>query len=146
MKNNYKFWIIFSLIVVFLAGAGGGILLDEYVLDKKSKRSDRTSSVRFPSVKMMAEELGLTEEQQKQVREVFKANDKKLKELRSQLNKQFYTIRKELLVGIKDILDDDQKKKFDTMIDDYISGRRKESNKRSKHSRSSRRSNKGDKK
>jgi Spy/CpxP family protein refolding chaperone len=146
MKNNYKFWVIFSLIVVFLAGAGGGILLDEYVLDKRSKKSTRTSSVRFPSVKMMAQELSLTEEQQKQIKDIFNANDKKLKELRNQLNKQFYQIRKELLVGIKNILDDDQKKKFDAMVEDYISGRRKESQGRSKHSRKSRRSDKGDKK
>jgi hypothetical protein len=146
MKNNYKFWIVFSLIVVFIAGAVSGVLIDRNVIDKKSKRSDRSSSVRFPSVKMMAQELSLTEEQQKQIKEVFKANDKKLKELRSQLNKQFFTIRKELLVEIKTILNDNQKEKFDAMIEDYISGRRKQSKQRSKHSRTPRRSDKGDKK
>jgi hypothetical protein len=146
MKNKYKFWIIFSLVVVFIAGAVSGILLDRNVIDKKSKTSERSSSIRFPSVKMMAQELSLTEEQQKQIKEVFKANDKKLKALRSQLNKQFSTIRKELLVGIKNVLTDDQKKKFDAMIEDYISGRRKESKQRSKHSRKPRKSSKGEEK
>lgn len=146
MKNNYKFWIVFSLFVVFMAGAVGGILLDRHVIDKKSKTSERSSSVRFPSVKMMAQELSLTEEQQKQIKEVFKANDKKLKDLRSQLNKQFHEIRRQLLVEIKTILNDDQKEKFDAMIEDYISGRRKESKQRSKHTRTPRRSDKGEEK
>jgi uncharacterized protein YneF (UPF0154 family) len=35
MKNYNKFWIVFSLIVVFAAGFIGGILFEKHLIDKK---------------------------------------------------------------------------------------------------------------
>jgi methionyl-tRNA formyltransferase len=71
MKNHNKFWIVFSLIIVFAAGFMGGILFEKsQVVKKPEKKVKRRSSVRFPSLEMMAEELNLTAEQQEQIREI----------------------------------------------------------------------------
>ena len=44
MKNHYKFWIVFSFLMVFAAGIFSGIILEKHILDKKSPRqTDRGS-------------------------------------------------------------------------------------------------------
>ena len=78
MKNHYKLWTILSLIIVFAAGVISGILLDNHILDKKPKkhmeRTDqkRRSSPRFPTLDIMAQELGLSVEQQEQIKDILK--------------------------------------------------------------------------
>ncbi|MFQ6038985.1 MAG: hypothetical protein ACE5LV_10260, partial [Candidatus Aminicenantales bacterium] len=80
MKNGYKFWIIFSLIVVFVAGVAAGILLENSLLEKKPEKTPRKrSSVRFPSLEIMAEELRLTPEQQNKIREIFRNSEQRLR-------------------------------------------------------------------
>ncbi len=145
MKNHNKFWIVFSLIVVFAAGFMGGILFEKSLTDKKAeKRVKRRSSVRFPSLEMMAQELSLTPEQQEQIREIFKNNEERFKDLRSSINERLSSIRAQLKKEIKDVLSDEQKLRFEAMIEKYISQRKKEMEKRKKHSRD-RRKDKGEK-
>jgi len=101
MKNHYKSWIVFSLIVVFIAGVLSGILLEQHLIQKRVKKkterkTDRRSSVRFPSLEMMAEELGLTSEQQEQIREIFRNNEEKMKELNSSFRQQYSSMRSQL--------------------------------------------------
>jgi hypothetical protein len=139
MKNHNKFWIVFSLIVVFAAGFMGGILFEKSLIDKKPERREkRRSSVRFPSLEMMAEELSLTPEQQEQIREIFKNNEERFKTLRKNIDERLKSIRAQLKTEIKDVLSDEQKLKFEAMIEKYISQRKKESEKRKKHSRNHR--------
>jgi hypothetical protein len=133
MKNHYKFWIAFSLIIVFAAGIAGGILLDEYVISKKPERSKKKrSSVHFPTLDMMAQELSLTSEQQEQIREIFKNNEERFKILRKQIDERFKTIRTQLKDEIKSVLNDEQKIKFEAMIEKYVSQRKKEMEERRK--------------
>jgi len=134
MKNTYKFWIVFSLIIVFAAGVLGGILLDNSLLDKKPKRSSRKeSSVRFPTIEMMAEELSLTQEQQEKIREIFKNNEKRFKTLKHQIDEQFAAMRIQLKQEIMDVLSDEQNTKFQEMIDKYKAERKRQMEDRRRH-------------
>jgi len=129
MKNHYKPWIIFSFVIVFLAGVFGGILLEKHIIDKKPKKISQTkkrSSAHFPTLDIMAEELDLSLEQQEQIRKVFNNNEERLKELRIQINKQFFSMRSQLLSEIKNVLNKEQAIKFGTMIERHISQRKKE--------------------
>ncbi len=136
MKNYNKFWIVFSLIVVFAAGFLGGILFEKHLIDKKvEKRVKRRSSVRFPSLEIMAKELSLTPEQEEQIREIFKNNEGRFKNLRSDIDERLLSIRSQLKNEIKNVLADEQNLKFEAMIEKYISQRKKEMEKRKKHPR-----------
>ena len=135
MKNNYKFWIIISLVIVFLAGLLGGILFDRYVIDKKpTQRTRRKISVRFPTLEMMAQELKLTSDQQEQIREIFKNNEVRIKTVRKDINERFLSMRTQLRSEIFDVLNEEQKLKFEAMIKKYISQRKEELERRKKHS------------
>lgn len=126
MKNYNKFWIVFSLIVVFAAGFIGGILFEKHLIDKKvEKRVKRRSSVRFPSLEIMAKELSLTPEQEEQIREIFKNNEGRFKNLRSDIDERLLSIRSQLKNEIKNVLADEQNLKFEAMIEKYISQRKK---------------------
>ena len=139
MNQNQKYWIIFSLIIVFIIGVVAGVFLDNNVLDKQQKpRKKRNNTARFPTLCSMAEELSLSETQQAQIQDIFKTNDKKLKAFRGQIHKQFVTIRSSLIDEINKILDDEQKHKFEAMIERYLSQRRKELEERSQRSKRSR--------
>jgi hypothetical protein len=139
MKNNYKFWIILSLVIVFLAGLMGGILIDRYVIDKKpTRRTRRKIPVRFPTLEMMAQELSLSSEQQEQIRDIFKNNEEKIKTVRKDMNERFLSMRTQLRSEIFDVLNEEQKLKFEDMINKYISQRKKDSERRKKHPTKSR--------
>jgi len=139
MKNHNKFWIVFSLIVVFAAGFTGGILFEKHIIDKKvEKRVKRRSSVRFPSLEIMAKELSLTPEQEETIREIFKNNEERFKNLRKNIDEHLSSIRTQLKNEIKNVLTDEQVVKFEAMIQKYISQRKKEMDKRKKHSRNHR--------
>lgn len=146
MKNHYKFWIVFSLVIVFAAGVTGGILFERHVIEKKGdKEVKRESPVRFPSLEMMAQELNLTLEQQEQIREIFKNNEERFKNLRSHINERLSSIRSQLKNEIKNVLTQEQNLKFEAIIKKYISQRKKEMEKRKKHSKKYRKD-KGEKK
>ena len=126
MKNYNKFWIVFSLIVVFTAGFIGGILFEKYLIDKKvEKRVKRRSSVQFPSLEMMAQELSLTPQQQEQIREIFKNNEERFKNLRKNIDERLSSIRSQLKNEIKNVLTAEQVVEFEAMIEKYISKRKK---------------------
>ncbi len=139
MKNHNKFWIVFSLIVVFAAGFMGGILFEKSLVDKKvEKRVKKRSSVRFPSLEIMAKELSLTPEQEEQIREIFKNNEERFKNLRNDIDERLLSIRSQLKNEIKNVLADEQNLKFEAMIEKYISQRKKETEKRKKYPKNNR--------
>ncbi len=139
MKNYNKFWIVISLIAVFAAGFMGGVLFEKQLNEKKvEKRVKRRSSVRFPSLEIMADELNLTPEQEEQIREIFKNNEERFKNLRKNIDDRLSSIRAQLKNEIKDVLTEEQVVKFEAMIQKYISQRKKEMEKRKKHSRNHR--------
>jgi DNA anti-recombination protein RmuC len=144
MKNNYKLWIIVSLIVVFIAGVICGVLIDKNMLNKGRRDSHRRSSTRFPTLEIMAEELALSVEQQAQIRDIFHNNEERFKTLRKDMDTRLSDIRKQLLTDIKSVLTDEQRAKFEAMIEKYRSQRKKEYEERKKRQEKSDRD-KGDK-
>jgi hypothetical protein len=145
MKNSYKFWIVFSFIIVFAAGVAGGILFENNFLDKKPRRNtERRSSVRFPTLEMMAKELGLTSEQQEKLKEIFKNNEERLNTLRGQIHDQYGALRLQLKEEMDQVFTEEQKIKFEAMIEKYLAERKKEMEERNKRSRSNGHNNKGE--
>jgi len=130
MKNKPKFWIVISFLIVFAAGLAAGIFCEKYLISKKIGRERRTSS-HFPSLERMAQELGLSQEQKGQIREIFKNNEEKLKSLRSRMHEDLSAIRAQLKTEIEGVLSPEQKQKFEEMIEKYI-GRRREFGEREK--------------
>ncbi len=127
MKNGNKFWISFSFIIVFAAGIAAGILFENNFLDKKPRRSgERRSPVRFPTLDMMAEELGLTAEQQEQLKEIFKNNEERLKTYRNQIHDQYAALRTQLKQEMDSIFSEEQRAKLDTIIEKFHSERKKQ--------------------
>ena len=133
MKNNSKYWIILSLVVVFAAGLLSGIFLEKHLTQKRiKKKTERRSSVRFPSLKIMAEELGLTSEQEEQIRDIFKNSEERMKELSSNYREHYSQMRAQLKKEIENVLSEEQNQKFEAMIQKYISERKKETERRSR--------------
>lgn len=132
MKN--KFWIILSLIIVFAAGVAAGIFSEKYMTSERLEKM-RKRSVHFPSLEMMAQELSLTLQQKEQIREVFKANEERLKVMRGQMHSGLSEIRSQLKMEIENILTPEQRQKFEAMIEKYIGQRKRELEVREKSSR-----------
>ena len=133
MKNNYKFWIVLSFIAVFAAGVAGGVLFENNFLDKKPRRDgEKRSSVRFPTLEMMAEELNLSSEQQEKLREIFKNNEERINTLRSQIHDQYATLRSQLKEEMDQVFTEDQQTQFEAMIEKYLAERKREMDKRNK--------------
>lgn len=131
MKNGNKFWIVLSFLIVFAAGVVAGILFENNYLDKKPRRdAERRSSVRFPTLDMMAEELGLSTEQQEQLREIFKNNEERMKAYRSEIHDHYKTLRAQLKEEMDSVFTAEQKAKFEAMIEKYLSERKKEAESR----------------
>ncbi|MFQ6083646.1 MAG: hypothetical protein ACE5WD_09825 [Candidatus Aminicenantia bacterium] len=129
MKNKNKLWVILSLIIVFSAGLIGGIFIERwYLLNKSfspSSSAARKMGRHFPSLEFMAKELKLTSEQEIKIREIFKNNEEKLRELKHHMYGSLFEIRSKLQGEIGKILTLEQKKKFENMIYKYRHKRRK---------------------
>ncbi len=135
MKNHTKFWIVFTLIIVFVVGVAGGIFLERFVLTKKTERDTRSRRhVRFPSLETMAQELDLSAEQQEMIREIFKKNEESFKGLRRQIHESLSSMRTQLKNEIKSVLNEEQDRKFEIMIEKYLAQRKKEQEKKKKYS------------
>jgi hypothetical protein len=126
MKNGNKIWIILSFIIVFAAGIAAGILFENNFLDKRPHRSmERRSSIRFPTLDMMAEELGLSPVQKAQLKEIFKNNEERLKAYRSEIHDHYKALRGQLKQEMDNVFTKDQKAKLEAMIEKYRSERKR---------------------
>lgn len=141
MKNHYKLWTIISLIIVFSAGLISGVLLNKHIFNKKHKsqyeRTDRkrTSSTHYPTLDRWTQELGLTAEQKEKIQEIFKNNEERFKTLRKDMNESLREIRVQLNNEIKSVLTEEQQVKYEAMINNYHSQRKKEMDRRKKKSK-----------
>jgi Spy/CpxP family protein refolding chaperone len=129
MKNHYKFWIILSLILVFVAGFIGGIFIDKLFIQKGLEKAGGPPPP-HRSIEMMAKELNLSSEQQEKIREIFKNNEVRLKSLRKDFFDHLSEIRTRLKNEIKNVLTEEQGKKFEAMIEKFESQMKKEQERR----------------
>jgi len=145
MKNHYKFWIIFSLIITFAAGIAGGIFIDKLFIKEKIERP-RRGPAPSPSreIEILTQELNLTTEQQEKIREIFKNNEESFRSLRKDFFERLSTMRTQLRNEINSVLTEEQRKKFEAMIEKFESQMRKEQEKRKHSKRFEREKNKGE--
>jgi Spy/CpxP family protein refolding chaperone len=133
MKNNYKIWIILSLVIVFIAGGICGVLFEEYILGRKGwDSSGRQRPPHFPTLEIMAEELNLTPTQQNTIKGLFNSNEERFRALRKEIHKSLSSIRSQMIADIKGVLTEAQNKKFEAMIEKYEARIRREHEERKK--------------
>ena len=129
MKKS-KLWIVLSLVLIFAAGIVGGIFGERWILAKKPDGRRPGPSERYPSHDRWAKDLGLTAEQQDKIREIFKKNDDRIKELQTDFFKHVGEMRNEIRKEIDAVLTPEQKRKNDAMIQKLEEERRKDKEKR----------------
>lgn len=131
MKDRFKFWLVLALILTFAAGLVCGIFLDKYVFPGRPEREPRRGG-HFPSLEFLAKELGLSPQQQEQIKEIFGKNEERLKELRTQIHRNLMDVRSQLKDEIEKILTPEQKEKLEAMIQKHIAEQRRNENDRDK--------------
>jgi len=140
MKHHYKLWTIVSLIVVFAIGFLGGYVFDRHIIGKQPlHRGERTDRNRpnpspYPALDMFAQELELTPEQEEQIREIFKNNEERFRALRKDMNAGLREMRVQLNNEIMSVLTEDQKAKYEAMIERFHAQRKREADKRKRES------------
>ena len=133
MQNKYKFWLVLSLVVAFGAGLLGGIFGERYYFHSRRHAQmarPQRSGTHFPSLEQLAKDLGLSAEQQDQIKKVFEDNDAQLKELRSEMHTRLGTIRSALKVKMDAVLTPEQKAKLEARIREHVQQRKRDSERR----------------
>ncbi len=126
MKTKYKVIAALLMLVVFGLGVAAGILGERYVVHKKDRRAS-AGRPHPPSLEAWAKELGLTEEQQAQMRQIFEKNEERMKAYRSESRARLGELRKMLWDETNAVLTPEQRKKNDEMIRRIEEWRKKES-------------------
>jgi Spy/CpxP family protein refolding chaperone len=128
--SKSRLWIVLSLVLVFAAGAAAGIFAERYWFVRRppARSADR------PTHEHWVKALGLTEEQRTKIREIFKKNDVRLTELRTDFDKHLGDIRSAMMKEINAVLTPEQKAKQDAMIKQYREARKKETERRTQNS------------
>ncbi len=115
MKTKYKLLVALTLLVVFGLGVAAGVLGDRFADHKKDRRA-AANRPHPPSPEDWAKELGLTEEQQTQIRQIFERNEERMKAYRSESRARLGELRKMLWDETNAVLTPEQKRKNDEMI------------------------------
>lgn len=125
--NKSKWWIALALILVFAAGFTLGVFGGRWLLARLSPGP--------PSQERWAKELGLTADQQAKIREIFKQNEDRIKELRNDYYKHIGEMRDAIRKDIDAVLTPEQRQKLEAMIQ-KMEQRRKENSPRDKRGES----------
>jgi len=126
MKTKYRVLVALTLLVVFGLGVAAGFLFEKYVVHRKDKRV-AASRQHAPSPEDWFNELGLSQEQRDQIRQIFERNEERMKAYRSDGRARLAEIRKMLRDEINAVLTPEQKKKNDDMIRRFEERRKQES-------------------
>jgi len=113
--NKSRLFFVLALVFVFIAGVAAGVFAERLWFAKKpgGRPSGRPP---VPSHERWAKELGLSDEQQAKIQDIFKTNDGRMKELRSDYYKHLGEIRDQLRKEIDAVLTPEQRKKQEEMI------------------------------
>jgi len=125
MKNKGLFWMVLSAVIVFLAGAVSGVFIDRHFLSRPHGQSGHGGA---PSIEGMARDLGLTVEQQEKIKEIFRTSEERFKELRGEMHQHLGAIREQIKKEIDSVLTQEQRLKFEAMIQEHVASRQRESN------------------
>jgi len=125
VKTKYKFLVALTLLVVFGLGVAAGVLGERYVVHNSARRA-AAARPHLPSPESWAKELGLTQDQQDRIHEIFKKNDERMKAYRADSHARLDELRKMLKKEIDAVLTPEQKLKNDEMIRRFEERRKKE--------------------
>lgn len=126
MKTKYKVLVALTLLALFGLGVAAGVLGERYVVHKKDRRAV-AGRPHPPSPEDWARELGLTEDQKAQIREIFKKNEERMKAYRTESRSRLNELRKMLWDETSAVLTPEQKKKNEEMFRRFEEQRKKES-------------------
>jgi Spy/CpxP family protein refolding chaperone len=125
MKTKYKILVALTLLVVFGLGVAAGVLGERYIVHKKDRRTS-AGRPHPPSPEDWAKELGLTEGQKAQIREIFKKNEERMRAYRSESRARLTELRKMLWDETNAVLTPGQRKQNEEMFRRMEEQRRKE--------------------
>lgn len=130
MKTKHKILIALTLLVVFGLGAAAGVLSERYFVHKKYRRPQPDRQY-HPTLDSWARELQLAPDQQEKIREIFKKNEDRMKQYRTEGLAKLGEIRKMLKAEMDAVYTPEQKKKMEEIIRRHEERRRNESNRKS---------------
>ncbi len=126
MIKKYKIWVVLTLLVVFTLGGAAGIFCERYYMHRRPERAGQARP-HPPSMETWAKELGLSADQQARIRDLFKKNEQRMEELRTQFHNRLTEIRGLLKDEIDGVLSPEQKQKLEAMIQKHIDESRRQS-------------------
>lgn len=112
--------VVLSLLLAFAAGAAAGIFTDRFLLSPRGHHRPG------PSPDQWEKDLGLSEGQKARIHEIFKNNDGRVNELRSDFFKHVGEIRSEIRKEIDAVLTPEQKVKQDALMEKFHKTRSKD--------------------
>lgn len=124
MTGRFRFWLILSFLLVFIVGGLIGFLSERFVVHRPFQ--PRREAPPFPSFEKWAQDLNLSEEQQKAIKEIFRRSDEKMRELRVRFHNDLNAIREEIKKEIDNVLTKEQRDKLQAMIQEHRQKREKE--------------------
>jgi Spy/CpxP family protein refolding chaperone len=132
--NKPRLFFILALVFVFAAGVAAGVFVERLWFAKKpdGRPSGRPP---VPSHDRWAKDLGLSAEQQAKIQDIFKANDGRMRNLRSDYYKHLGEIRDELRKEIDAVLTPEQRQKQEAMVQKAREEHRRSMDRRSPPSR-----------
>ena len=131
MNARLKFWIVVSLVAVFAIGVAAGYLGERYVVHKRHEARNRREGSgpgHFPTVETMAKDLGLNQEQQDRIREIFKRNEAELETFGRDFHTRLGELRDKLMAEVKAVLTPEQRDRMEAKIREFMDKRKKEQN------------------
>lgn len=127
MKTKYRLLVALTLLVVFGLGVAAGVLGERYASHRKERRA-AAARPHPPSPESWARELGLSQEQQDRIGDIFKGNEERMKAYRTESRARLGELRKALKAEIDAVLTPEQKAKNDEILRRFEEQRKKDPN------------------
>ena len=102
--------------LVFLSGVGIGSLATLALHPHHAPGAERPPEV-LPNLRQLERRLDLTPDQVRQLRELHRSAQQDLRELRPQLRREVESVRDAHMSRVLEILDDDQRRRLEEMIE-----------------------------
>ncbi|MGB9835296.1 MAG: hypothetical protein ACPLRX_00990 [Candidatus Saccharicenans sp.] len=125
MNNKYKLIIALSLVVVFALGFAVGFFVDKGFQKKAQPRPPQRQEP-FPTMETLKKELQLTDEQEAQIREVFKRSEERFEVFRKEVHGRLKELRDQLKLEMDSILTPEQQKKMQELMERYMRQQRRD--------------------
>ena len=124
MKRRVIVYFIVTFLLGALAGAGGGSLYRKYT------RHGRRAPTRQDVVQHLKQGLSLTDEQSGRVQQIIDEMREKHSETHENSDQQHAAMRESSREQIREVLTDEQRERFETMVEEFDRRRAKRGRRR----------------